>query len=106
MNLDASTIKDGGVVVLCIFVMIELRGIRPVLASIREVLSALLERDRIRGERKQSSTPPISMNSDFEGPEESTGITDIIQRQRRQRVVTPVRGVRSPRPGTHHDSED
>jgi hypothetical protein len=105
MNLDAATIKDGGVVVLCIFVMIELRGIRPVLASIREVLSALLERDRIRAERKREPSDPPPAVSDFD-VEESTGITDIIQRQKRQKVSTSPRGVRIPRPGTHHDTED
>ncbi len=104
MNLDASTIKDGGVVILCIFVMVELRGIRPVLSSIREVLSALLERDRIRSERKKHPTNPPPAVNEFDG-EESTGITDIIQRQRRQKVKTPATGVRIPRAGTHHDED-
>jgi hypothetical protein len=105
VNLDAQTIKDGGVVVLCAFVMWELRGMRPVLSGIREILAAILERDRIRAERKREPSDPPPRVSDFD-VEESTGITDIIQRQKRQRVSTPVRGVRIPRPGTHHDTDE
>lgn len=82
-------------VVLATLVLIELRSIRPILAGVREVLTALLERERIRGERKREpSGPPPSMEF---ADEPSTDLHDIIDRQRRSA------GVRAPRKGTHSD---
>jgi hypothetical protein len=107
LNLDADMIQGGAVVVLCMIVLFELRQLRPVMTGVRDVLAALLERDRIRSERRREpSTPPPSMPDDF--APESTDLHDIMekQRQRRSRAQTPRGGVRSPRPGTHHDTED
>ncbi len=112
MNLDAQTAKDGAVVVLCTLVMIELRSLRPVLAGIREVLSALLERERIRSERKREpSSPPPALPVQSSGvPDtvgfEDTGLHEIMERQRRERPRSPAMGVRAARPGAHHDKGD
>lgn len=85
-------------VVLATLVLIELRSIRPILAGVREVLTALLERERIRAERKREpSAPPPSLQEFAEEP--STDLHDIIDRQRRERE----RGLRPPRKGTHAD---
>ena len=107
MNIDADTVVKGGtLLVLCLLVLAELRALRPVMVGVREVLAALLERERIRDARKaRDGSGPKPMPKVPEQPEwpdhEDTGIQSIIERQRRTR--TPGGGVRAPRPGTHHD---
>jgi len=107
MTFDAETIKDGGVIILCILVMVELRGIRPALEGIKLILSATLERERIRdGRKRPPSDPPQSTTgvpNEFD-VQEDTGLVSIIEKLR-GKPATPPKGIRPPRPGTHHDGE-
>lgn len=113
----ASWVQAAGVLAFASAVLYELRQLGPLvkawttvvgevkteLGKVREVLSALLERDRIRAERrKEPSDPPPSM----ETWEDSTDIHDIIERQRRQRTRSPAHGVRTHARGVHHDKDD
>jgi hypothetical protein len=91
--------------VLAILCILELRNIRPLLQDIRVILSALLERERIRSERKREpSRPPPSMGvpEDF-ASDEDTGLINIIEKQKRQAPKTNPLGIRVPKRGTHHD---
>lgn len=100
----AGWIQAGGVVAFATAVMVELRAIRPTLTSIKEVLSALLERERIRGERRREPSAPHKRPEWSDG--ETTDLHTLVEMQRRgPRPKTPAMGVRNPRPGSHHDSE-
>lgn len=99
-------IDKGPLAVLVLVVWLELRLIRPVMQGVREVLAALLERERIRSERKRepSSPPPVLPETPATGiphlvREETTDLHEIIERQRRRG------GERPPRKGTHHDGD-
>lgn len=100
-------VQLGAVGVLAILNILELRAVRPLLQDIRVVLAALLERDRIRSERKKEPSGPVpEMSSgvpDGQADDADTGLVSIIKRQTGRRLPTPVSGVRHPRPGTHHD---
>lgn len=79
-------IQLGSTGALALLVLLELRQIRPVLAGVREVLSALLERERIRSERRREpSAPPPSLPDQIpdEVEEETTDLHEIIDRARR-----------------------
>ena len=100
----ASWIQAGGVVAFASAVLWELRSQRPVLQSIKEVLAALLERERIRGERRrdpsvQNVRPPTWSDG------ETTDLADLVDMQRKYKGKrkTPPMGVRHPRAGSHHD---
>ena len=115
----APWVQTGGLLAFAGAVLWELRQLRPLfkqlvserqedrtlIADVRAILAALLERERIRDERKRrdSDRPVSAPIPAAQWPEdESTGLHEIMARQR-QRIKTPVGGVRPPRPGTHHD---
>lgn len=123
----AEWLQTGGVLAFAGAVMWELRQLRPLfaqliqerqedralVAEVKAILAALLERERIRDERKRrdSDRPTTHAPAPSAWPEdESTGLHDIMARQRSaaarpssQRIKTPAGGIRPPRPGTHHD---
>jgi hypothetical protein len=117
----ASWIQTGGVLAFAAVVLFELRKLGPVLnawvstmGEVKEVLAALLERERIRDARRtrDSSGPhtrPQSRNEFSEEPD--TGLHDIMERQRlaRSRSKSPATGVGvyshhgAKRPGTNNE---
>lgn len=117
----APWVQTGSLLAFAGAVLWELRQLRPLferlvserqedrslIADVRVILAALLERERIRDERKRrdSDRPPSTPIPVEQWPEdESTGLHEIMARQRRSaRIKTPAGGVRPPRPGTHHD---
>jgi DNA-binding transcriptional MerR regulator len=106
VNLDVSSpvtwIQLGATGLLAMLVLLKLRDHGMTLASVRELLAAILERDRIRSERRREPSEPPPNVSEFDA-EQTTGLHDIMQRQQRSRLATPSRGIRTPRPGTHSD---
>jgi hypothetical protein len=100
-----------------LLVLYLLRELRPILKAVsaelfevRLIIAALLERERIRDvrRRREESTQPQNRRStpratEF-AEEERTDIKSLIEIQRE--AATAKRGVRIPRPGTHHDTED
>lgn len=81
-------IQLGSTGALALLVLLELRQVRPVLAGVREVLAALLERERIRSERKRepSAEPPSLRNHSIpvHVEKETTDLYEIIERQRKR----------------------
>ncbi|MDQ3070468.1 MAG: hypothetical protein M3R55_12170 [Acidobacteriota bacterium] len=150
---EIDIIQTGGVFGFAVLVLYLLRELRPVLRDVigevrkgfeesraardadREIvvdvqlsLAAMLERDRVRDERRkrESSAPPMrgTMPQIRPAPVESwdgqtTDVQEIKRNLReqhvknpdapietlRRKVATPVRGVRIARPGTHHDED-
>lgn len=105
----ASWIQAGGVVAFATAVLVELRGIRPTLTGIKEVLAALLERERIRNDRRRDSSGPHNRPT-VQTPKppvwsdgETTDLHQLIEMQRRGKPHTPAHGVRQSRPGSHAD---
>lgn len=63
---------------------------------------------RLRLPASDSDQVPIgelaaAADDDFEAEEEPSEVRRVRERVSRERVPTPVRGVRPPRRGTHHD---
>lgn len=95
----------------------ERRGEVAALFDIQLTLAAMLERDRRRDEvrrRRESDQPPSrdpsAVLSEWGGNTDVHEIKRGMQeaqlaerRDRGQRKPTPIAGIRSPRPGTHHD---
>lgn len=83
----------------------ELRALRPVIAEIKTVLAALLERDRIRDSRRRDSSGPHHRPPT--APEwsdgETTDLYQLAEMKRRGKAKTPSQGVRQPHPGNRPD---
>jgi hypothetical protein len=88
-----SWLQLGATGVLALICILELHRIRPVLEGVRVVLSALLERERIRSERKREPSGPVPILAEHE----DTGVHRIIERQH-GRIPTPLTGVSTYRP--------
>jgi hypothetical protein len=110
----AGWIQTAGVGGFALLVLYLLRELRPILKAVsaelfevRLIIAALLERERIRDarRRREESTQPTNRRqpkADTFGEEERTDIKTLIEIQRDAAVK---RGVRPPRPGTHHDED-
>lgn len=105
----ASWVQAGGVVAFATAVLWELRGLKPTLRKIEDVLAALLERDRIRGERRRDSSGPHHRpSSHSERPPEwsdgeTTDLYQLAEMKRRGKAKTPAGGIRQPQPGNRTD---
>lgn len=109
-------LQAGGVLAFAGVVLYLLRELRPILKDLktelfemRITLAALLERERIRDDRRkrESMQPPIrGMPAPAAAAESWDGqTTDIKELIEKQRAAAKPRGERSPRKGTHHDEE-
>ena len=113
----ASWLQLGATGALALLVLLELRALRPVLAGVKEVLAALLERERIRDERRkrESSTPPMRPQeypavplNEFDDKRDTTSVTKLIELERekeREKTREKSRGYRPPQRG-NTDGED
>lgn len=108
-----SWLQLGATGALCLLVLLELRALRPVLAGVKEVLAALLERERIRDERRKRESSPPQMRpqehpivdvrgvpmGEFDEKRDTTSVTKLIELER-EKERQKHRGYRPPRKGT------
>lgn len=105
----AGWVQAGGVVAFATAVLVELRAMRPVIAEIKTVLAALLERDRIRDSRRRDSSGPHTRPSSHSeavpvwSDNETTDLYRLAEMKRRGKAPTPAGGVRQPQPGNRSD---
>jgi hypothetical protein len=75
----------------------------------RVLISALLERERIRDRRRRASEQPPARGRQAQAvpveiPYETTDIIALMDHQRA--ALSKPQTIRQPRKGTHHDTED